>query len=90
MTRGVFGRRKNFVKKRTGIYFSMFIENRNWDLKFGSENEKRRKLKFLFHFKTKVECLFRPTDWIPNGHLFFKLKMSTEKRIFFNIKFTFK
>ena len=57
---------KNFLEKRTEIHFSIFIENRNWDLKFvfqfDNENEKWKKLKFLFHFKTKIECLFRPTD----------------------------
>ena len=66
LIRGVFGHRKNFVKKRTEVYFSIFIENRNWDLKFvfqfDNENEKRKKLKTLFHFKTKIECLFRPTN----------------------------
>ena len=57
---------KNFLKKRTEIHFSIFIENRNWELKFvfqfDNENEKWKKLKFLFHFKTKIERLFRPTD----------------------------
>ena len=66
LIRGVFGCRKNFVKKRTKIYFSIFIENRNWDLKFvfqfDNENEKRKTLKFLFHFKTKIEYPFRSTD----------------------------
>ena len=54
--------RKDFVKKRTEVHFSIFIENRNWDLKlvfrFYNENEKRKKLKTLFHFKTKIECPF--------------------------------
>ena len=35
---------KNFLKKRTEIHFSIFIENRNWELKFvfqfDNENEK--------------------------------------------------
>ena len=35
---------KNFLEKRTEINFSIFIENRNWDLKFvfqfDNENEK--------------------------------------------------
>ena len=61
----MFGHRKNFVEKRTEIHFSIFIEYQNWDLKFvfrfDNENEKRKKLKFLFHSKTKIECLFRPT-----------------------------
>ena len=60
--------RKDFVKKkeRTEIHFSIFIENRNWDLKFvfrfDNENEKRKKFKILFHFKTKIQCHFRPTN----------------------------
>ena len=53
---------KNFLKKRTEIHFSIFIENRNWDLRFvfqfGNEIEKRKKLRFLLHFKTKIECPF--------------------------------
>ena len=66
--RGVLGHRKTFVKKRTEIHFSMFIENQNWDLKFvfqfDNENENRKKIKTLFHFKTKIECPFRPADSI--------------------------
>ena len=50
--------RKDFVKKRTEIHFSIFIQNRNWDLKFvfrfDNENEKRKKFKILVHFKTKM------------------------------------
>ena len=43
-------RRKNdFVKKRAEVHFPIFIENRNWDLKFvfrfDNENEKRKKIK---------------------------------------------
>ena len=60
--------RKNFVKKRTEIHFSIFIENRNWDwnfvFQFDNENEKRKKFKVPFHFKTKIEGPFRPTDLI--------------------------
>ena len=66
MIKGVLRRRKDFVKKRTEVHFSIFIENRNWDLKFAfrfdNENEKRKKIKTLLHFKTKLECPFRPTD----------------------------
>ena len=55
LIRGVFGHRKNFVNKRTEISFSIFIENKNWDLnlifQFDNENEKRKKLKIQFHFK---------------------------------------
>ena len=40
----MFGHRKNLVKKTTEIDFPIFIENRNWDLKFvfpfDNENEK--------------------------------------------------
>ena len=57
---------KKFRKKRTEIYFSIFIENRNWGLKFvfqfDNENEKRKNSN-LFHFKAKIECPFRPTDY---------------------------
>ena len=66
LIRGMFGNRKTFVKKRTEIHFSMFIESQNWDLKFvfqfDNENEKRKKIKTIFHFKTKIECPFRPAD----------------------------
>ena len=44
LIRGGLGHRKNFVKGRTEIHFSIFIENRNWGLKFvfqfDNENEK--------------------------------------------------
>ena len=62
---------KKFRKKRTEIQFSVFIENPNWDLKlvfrFDKDNDKtkqNKKRKNLFHFKTKIECPFRPTGWI--------------------------
>ena len=46
--RGVLGRRRNFLKKRTEIHFSILIENPNWDLKFvfqfDNENKKRKRL----------------------------------------------
>ena len=45
--RGVFGHRKDFVKKQNKIHFPIFIENQNWDLKFvfqfDNESEKRKK-----------------------------------------------
>ena len=45
--------RKDFVKKRTEVHFSIFIENRNWDLKFvfrfDNENEKRKKFQILLN-----------------------------------------
>ena len=67
LIRGVLQHGKNFVKKRTEIHFSIFIENRNWNLKFvfrfHNENEKRKKFKILFHFKMKIECPLRPTDF---------------------------
>ena len=66
LIRGVLGHRKDFVKKQAEIHSSSFIENRNWDLefvfRFDNENEKRKKIKSLFHFKTKIKCPFRPTD----------------------------
>ena len=38
---------KHFMKKRTEVQFSIFIENRNWDLKFvfrfDNENQKLKK-----------------------------------------------
>ena len=66
LIRGVLGHRNDFVKKQAEIHSSSFIENRNWDLKFafpfGNENEKRKKFKMPFHFKTKIKCPFQPTD----------------------------
>ena len=45
--RGVLQCREDFVKKITEVHFSIFIENRNWDLKFvfrfDDENKKRKK-----------------------------------------------
>ena len=62
----VLRRRKNFVKKRTEVHFSTFVENQNWDLKFffgfDNENKKRKKIKSLFHFETKIKCPFRAKD----------------------------
>ena len=58
------GVQKNLVKKRREIHFSIFTENWNWDLKFlfgfDNENKERNKIKILFHFKTRIECPFRP------------------------------
>ena len=58
-------RRKDFVKKRTEIHFSIFIEHRNSDLKFvfrfDNENEKRKKkkkLKLYFILKQKPNAPF--------------------------------
>ena len=66
LIRGVLGQRKKFGKKQAEIHFTIFIEAPNWNLKFvfrfDNENEKRKKFKILFHFKTKIECHFRPTD----------------------------
>ena len=54
----MFGRRKNFVKKRTEIHFSIFIENRNWDLtfvfQFDNEIEKRKKQKSNVPFDPRI------------------------------------
>ena len=60
------GAQKKSHKKLTETNFSIFIENRNWDFKFvfqfDNKNEKRNKIKILFHFKKRIECPFRPTD----------------------------
>ena len=62
----VADQRIDFVKKRTEVHFSIFIENQNWDLKFvfrfDNENEKRKKSKLYFFFKKKIKCPFRPMD----------------------------
>ena len=53
LIRGKLRCRKDFVKKRTEVHFSIFIENRNWDLKFvfrfDNENEKRKKFQILLN-----------------------------------------
>ena len=53
LIRGVLQCREDFVKKRTEVHFSIFIENRNWDLKFvfrfDNENEKRKKFQILLN-----------------------------------------
>ena len=53
--------RKNFVKKRTEIHFSIFIENRNWDWNFvfqfdnvKMKNEKNSKFHFILKRKSNV------------------------------------
>ena len=67
LIRGVLRHGKNFVKNRTETHFSIFSDNRNWDLKFifrfDNENEKWEKFKILYFFKTKIECPFWPTDY---------------------------
>ena len=95
LIRGVLGHRKNFLKKRAEIHFSILIENPNWDFKFvfqfDNENKKRKKLKILFHFKSKIDCSFRPTDWIGLfvfSFSFFSSIIKCEKwNIFFEISF---
>ena len=55
---------KIFRKKRTEIYFSIFIANRNWDLKFvfqfDNENEKRKNSNLYFISKQKSNVPFNP------------------------------
>ena len=55
---------KKFRKKRTEIYFSIFIENRNWGLKFvfqfDNENEKRKNSNLYFILKQKSNVPFDP------------------------------
>ena len=58
----VADQRIDFVKKRTEVRFSIFIENQNWDLKFvfrfDNENEKRKKSKLYFILKQKSNVPF--------------------------------
>ena len=67
----MFGHRKTFVKKRTEIHFSMFIESQNWDLKFvfqfDNENEKRKKNQnsISFENKNRMSLSTRGLDWNP-------------------------
>ena len=58
----MFGCRKKFVKKRTEIHFSIFIENRNWDLKlvFQFDNENEKNSNFYFILKQKLNDPFDP------------------------------
>ena len=58
----MFGCRKKFVKKRTEIHFSIFIENRNWDLKFvfQFDNENEKNSNFYFILKQKSNDPFDP------------------------------
>ena len=80
LIRGVLRHRKNLVKKRTETHFSVFIENRNWDLKFvfwfDNENKKPKKIKILFHFKTKIECPLQPTDY----HRYFPNRSNSKRK----------
>ena len=45
LIKGVLRHGKNLVKKQTEIYFSIFIENQNWDLKFVFRFENNNKKK---------------------------------------------
>ena len=80
LIRGVLRHRKNLVKKRTETHFSVFIENRNWDLKFvfwfDNENKKPKTIKILFHFKTKIECPLQPTDY----HRYFPNRSNSKRK----------
>ena len=64
LIRGVFGHRKDFVKKQNKIHFSIFIENRNWDLNsffnliMKTKNQKNSK--FYFILKQKPNVPFDP------------------------------
>ena len=55
---------KKFRKKRTEIYFSIFIENRNWGLKFvfqfDNVNEKGKNSNLYFILKQKSNVSFDP------------------------------
>ena len=59
--------KKNLEKNEHKIDFSIFIENRNCDLKlvfgFDNENKNRKNFKIQFHFTMKIKCPFRPTDF---------------------------
>ena len=55
---------KKFRKKRTEIYFSIFIENQNWGLKFvfqfDNVNEKGKNSNLYFILKQKSNVSFDP------------------------------
>ena len=55
---------KKFRKKRTEIYFSIFIENRNWGLKFvfqfDNVNEKGKNSNLYLILKQKSNVSFDP------------------------------
>ena len=65
-------RRKDFVKKRTEVHFSIFIENRNWDLKFvfrfeneiekQQQQQQQQQNQNSISFQNKNRIPFRPTD----------------------------
>ena len=71
LIKGVLRHGKNLVKKQTEIYFSIFIENQNWDLKFvfrfenkkknnNNKTNKKKKSKFYFLLKRKSNVPFDP------------------------------
>ena len=91
LIRGVLQCREDFVKKRTEVPFSIFIENRNWDLKFvfrfDNENEKRKKkTKLYFILKQKSNVPFDPRIQSVHRkcHSIFRLKLEW-KRAFLRI-----
>ena len=92
--RSVLAEKKDFVKKGTEVHFSIFIENRNWDLKFvfqfNNENEKRKKSKLYFILKQKSNIPFDPWIRAPKVTFNFQFKIEMEKDIFANFNFYFK
>ena len=82
------------MNKGTEVHFSIFIENRNWDLKFvfqfDNENEKRKKSKLYFILKQKSNVPFDPQIHPPKVPFNFQLKIEMEKNISANFKFYFK
>ena len=89
--RSVLAEKKDFVKKGTEVHFSIFIENRNWDLKFvfqfNNENEKRKKSKLYFILKQKSNVPFDPWIRAPKVTFNFQFKIEMEKVIFADFNF---
>ena len=60
--------KKIWKKKRTEIHFSIFIENRNWDLKFvfwfDNKDENHKNFKIRYHLNTTIKCPFWLTDFL--------------------------
>ena len=52
---------------------------------FDNKNEKRKKFKFLFDFKAKIECRFRPTDYLESKFYYLVIEKNNLHRSLFSI-----
>ena len=76
--------------QKINFHFFGIIENwtkMKWTFSYTDDNKykKRKKFKTIFHFKTKIECLFRPTASVYISSIHFSIAFSDWKLIFTSI-----